>query len=814
MNDMERQLNWESDMISRGVHRFRAQQSQAEKSRGHETSAGSRLLRSYVLGISDHIKEYLARRERRSKYAKLLDTLDVDKISMFALRQIIQTIFDSDAPIVKICSRIGRACEDELRFVHFQTEYKEYYDSLIRDFERKNTTSYSHKRRVLINKGADKGLEWRDWTDEVTFGAGALVVKLLLESCDLVEKSIVRNGKKTVAFLRPTDACVEWIKKHDAVMELTSPDRMPCLIEPADWVNYQDGGYYTPELRTITPMIKMKDLRGKRHALYRDAELASVQTAINGLQRTAWQINTRVYETLHTVWSKNLGCGLPRAEPYEFPDCPLAPGEKPLDIKDVSKQEAFEEWKAVTRELHTMERERRAKNLSIIRSMRMAKEMSTIPEFWYVYQCDFRGRVYCSSAGLSPQGEDTAKGLLQFGRGKALGSDEGVNYFLINGANKFGFDKGNYQERITFITDRATDWQLVAADPIRHRELWAEADKPYQFLAWCFEFSDYVELSNGHEYVSYLPVGLDGTCNGLQHFSAMLRDEIGGAAVNLVPADKPQDIYQTVADVCTDKLNVIVTSNEDDHAARNWLRSFDQNVMPRKLSKKPVMTLPYGSTQRACTDSIYQWAFTEKRDKFHKNTIFKHSIYLTPLLWGSIGEVVVAARAAMDWLQECSGILAKENHPLLYTSPLGFPVLQSTMKIKTKRIRTQIAGDLKITLASRTNQLDARKQKQGSSPNFVHHIDACHMMMTILACMDVGIADFAMIHDDFGTHACDAAKMQKAIRETFVKLYTDNDVLLNFKRVHEERYDIELPDLPPIGSLDISVVLQSDYFFG
>src|SRR3546814_17064020 len=46
--------------------------------------------------------------------------------------------------------------------------------------------------------------------------------------------------------------------------------------------------------------------------------------------------------------------------------------------------------------------------------------------------------------------------------------------------------------------------------------------------------------------VSRIPVALDGSCSGLQHFSAMLRDEEGGAAVNLLPAERPQDVYKGV----------------------------------------------------------------------------------------------------------------------------------------------------------------------------------------------------------------------------------------------------------------------------
>lgn len=39
----------------------------------------------------------------------------------------------------------------------------------------------------------------------------------------------------------------------------------------------------------------------------------------------------------------------------------------------------------------------------------------------------------------------------------------------------------------------------------------------------------------------------DGSCNGLQHYAALGRDLEGGASVNLVPSDQPQDVYKGVA---------------------------------------------------------------------------------------------------------------------------------------------------------------------------------------------------------------------------------------------------------------------------
>lgn len=48
-------------------------------------------------------------------------------------------------------------------------------------------------------------------------------------------------------------------------------------------------------------------------------------------------------------------------------------------------------------------------------------------------------------------------------------------------------------------------------------------------------------------FVSHLPIYQDGSCNGLQHYAALGRDEEGGKEVNLVPAEKPSDVYSSVA---------------------------------------------------------------------------------------------------------------------------------------------------------------------------------------------------------------------------------------------------------------------------
>lgn len=57
---------------------------------------------------------------------------------------------------------------------------------------------------------------------------------------------------------------------------------------------------------------------------------------------------------------------------------------------------------------------------------------------------------------------------------------------------------------------------------------------------------------NTATYVSHLPVHMDGSCNGLQHYAALGRDEAGGKAVNLLPSDKPQDVYKVGVDLAAE----------------------------------------------------------------------------------------------------------------------------------------------------------------------------------------------------------------------------------------------------------------------
>ena len=111
--------------------------------------------------------------------------------------------------------------------------------------------------------------------------------------------------------------------------------------------------------------------------------------------------------------------------------------------------------------------------------------------------------------------------------------------------------------------------------------------------------------------------------------------------------------------------------------------------------------------------------------------------------------------------------------------------------------------------------INTRKTISGSSPNFIHSLDAAALTLTVNHCVELGITDFAMVHDSYGTHSPNMPLLNKVLREEFVSMYEKNDVLQNLydTAVASLPEGVDVPPPPTKGDLDIQEVLQSDYFF-
>jgi DNA-directed RNA polymerase, mitochondrial len=98
----------------------------------------------------------------------------------------------------------------------------------------------------------------------------------------------------------------------------------------------------------------------------------------------------------------------------------------------------------------------------------------------------------------------------------------------------------------------------------------------------------------------------------------------------------------------------------------------------------------------------------------------------------------------------------------------------------------------------------------GASPSFVHACDAVN------AAVSEGITSIATVHDSFGCLPSRAARFREIIREQFVRMYQEHDVLSEVLECarRDPKEPKGLADKPPPrGSLDIKQVLDAQYAF-
>jgi DNA-directed RNA polymerase len=212
---------------------------------------------------------------------------------------------------------------------------------------------------------------------------------------------------------------------------------------------------------------------------------------------------------------------------------------------------------------------------------------------------------------------------------------------------------------------------------------------------------------------------------------------------------------------------------------------------------------------------------------------FLAATWLAKHLYAQIGATVSVAKKGMDWLKAAGRAISAADLPLWWTTPAGLPVLQRYTKqagrtvettFRGKRLQLQLDDDAGPTgLADWLDQgrppsMDGKKVGNGIVPNFVHALDAAHLMLCVNAAHQAGIADLAVIHDSFGTHAADTDLLSAILRESFVDMYA-RDPLAQFRSEllrqladHPTLAEM-VPPIPEGGKLDFRSVLDATYMF-
>jgi DNA-directed RNA polymerase len=135
--------------------------------------------------------------------------------------------------------------------------------------------------------------------------------------------------------------------------------------------------------------------------------------------------------------------------------------------------------------------------------------------------------------------------------------------------------------------------------------------------------------------------------------------------------------------------------------------------------------------------------------------------------------------------------------------------------MRSRLLRTKIAGKMvKLREFTDTDEINAAKQATSISPNYVHSMDASAMILTVYALAAMGITHFAMIHDSYGTHACNTTLLASTLRKVFVEMYKEDPLARLRREIIDNNPSVdEIEPLPPKGDLNLDAVLASDFFF-
>ncbi|KAM3424288.1 DNA-directed RNA polymerase [Cercospora zeina] len=680
-----------------------------------------------------------------------------------------------------------------------------------------------------------------EWPLAVRVKLGAMLVSKLMQSAQLpvtrehprtrelitqMQPAFLHRIKfvqgKRLGVMTPNPALMEKIRSEPVGSLLAK--RMPMIVEPLPWESFNRGGY----LHYSSPILRLTagDKSARDYFMAADAQndLGLLYKGLTALGKVPWKVSHDVFKVQLEAW--NSGDAVANFAPLN-PDYEMPP--EPDASADPQQRK---QWLQECREVANRQGGNHSKRCFQNFQLEIARSMLN-ETLYFPHNLDFRGRAYPIPPYLNHMGADNVRGLLLFGEGKELG-ENGLRWLKIHTATVAGHDKASMEERVEFTMKHLDDIYDSVRNPLGGRRWWLQAEDAWQTLAACFELVAALESPDPAKFVSHLPIQQDGTCNGLQHYAALGGDKAGAAQVNLEPSDRPADVYTAVAEVV--KAEVAKDAAEGNPVAQKL-----HGRITRKCVKQPVMTNVYGVTfygARLQVRKQLEVIFPEV--KAHDPVGLRDmSHYIAQKIFRSLDQMFTGAQAIQNWLGQCASRVATcltpeqvaslqgekilrykrgrkkkqqddsvegsqetatpaatlktaapANKPLfkttvVWTTPLRLPVVQPYRSAKSKLISTTMQS-MAIQDPQVWDPVSRRKQLQAFPPNFIHSLDATHMLLSALKCTERGMT-FASVHDSFWTHACDVNRMSEVLRDAFVAMHSE-DIIGRLREEFETRY--------------------------
>lgn len=758
-------------------------------------------------GMRDSLHSMINSKSRGSgaKYLYILRALDLEVLVGTVLASSLPSLMFEDSienSIQRLGSRIGKAIITEVKISQAESINPIYMKRVEEGLKRKRANNARTIKAVYdsafdaVTLGSLKyDLTQADYIHIGKFGLQAMMDAGLI----IVDKMICKRREWSVYKLEPSIR--DYVLEFEPEMHRKEIGRnfKFMIVPPDDWEGFVGGGFKSNRRKINHPLVSLRYISRDVFKLYKNKctpeKMPLVFKQVNYIQSIPFSISRDVVALIQQVYDIGGGIfGIPETNDPPAPEFPFAV-DWDKETAPEHELKIFSAWKYQTSLWHEEILIRRSKIREITSFFHAIHE--GIEKVYFPVFLDFRGRLYYN-ANPNPQGTDIARATLNFYNKKPLGAD-GLFWLKVHLANSLGYDKTRFKDRVKYVDSILEDLFKALESPLDHYGMFG-TDNPLSAYITTLELKRAIESGDPESYLCGIPVHMDATVSGTQHFSALLRDEVGAEFTNLIDlgGDMKADLYTKVSDVALEDAKQWSMLVDYKDTAEKWINF----GIARDLAKKPVMTYTYGVTKFTVQEHIHGYLSTNGTGgvEFTRADI----AFATDRLFKGIAKTIPATVNGMKFLQD---VAREVGHSAMnWTTPSGFFIHFNALTNERKRIRIKSAGVDLVWIQELGSTTQPQKMVSGVAPNFVHGNDASHLCLTSSLMKDSGF-DMVCIHDSFGTHPCDVTQMHKHIRESFITMYTE-DVLGNF--VQEVGATL---DLPLYGNFDLSNVRDSEFFF-
>ena len=748
----------------------------------------------------DIIKDEIDKDGRMREWAPALFLVPSDVLAAIVISQLVEDLVDSRDIRKKIHAngvdnfysvayRIGKETKLIASFKYAKLNNSEEYK-----YVNKYVKRWDRKRFHRFTKRCDS---LQAWTKKQTLYLGTCLLNIAkAHGIVNVERKQYKEAGKPRSYNEISidpNIMLELIRRHEYYQFLRLLYR-PMLVPPMPHTEDIPGGCLLLDRRkpTVGGISKASQ---------------ECLNAINTLQATEWTINEKVLDVMETIYKRNsTECNMPAYNYEEFTFLRPYPEEGTSEEKLAWKRDKEDQYAKWYKEVQ--------KRAQMEIRLNLARKLTKTGFFYHAYTMDFRGRAYTVTEMLSPQSGDFDRGLIQFASPCKV-TKQGLYWLMVHVANTFdgvdfglgpASDKVSFDDRVRWVKANLQNIKAIAEDPYDNTE-WMDnntikKNPSFQRLAAAIDLAK--ALDTGY---SSIPVQLDGSCNGSQHWSAIMRDPDLATKVNVAPNDVPGDLYQLVADVATE-----ICKGGETKWREIFYEYWEQSI-PRKVVKRSTMCDAYGITdhgiRRYCREEGHlEWI----NDGSQKTQAVNELAVIIRL---ALDGALQSANTGKIFLQDLTELCVAHGKHASWVTPTGFRVVNRYTQEKIKVLDTHMYRNsrLQLSVVEDTKNPALNLAVQAVPPNYIHSIDAAHMMKTINQMKEHGVTHYSMIHDSFGCPCSSVPIMRDALVNTFYEIHKE-PLLERFKSDIEDVIGPIGLKVPTQGTFDISLVRHSEYLFG